>query len=118
MISKIEQKNTKRENRHKRIRARVIGTDERPRLSVYRSNRFIYAQIINDETGKTITAVSDFAAKMKGAKASRAEEVGTTIARLAKEKGVTKVVFDRGGFIFTGRVRQVAEAARKGGLSF
>jgi len=118
MISKTKQKNMKREKRHRRIRARVIGTAEKPRLSVYRSNKFIYAQIIDDATGKTLASASDFASKTPGTKAVKAEAVGEAIAKLAKEKGVSKVTFDRGGFIYTGRIKRLAEAARKGGLQF
>ncbi len=118
MISKTKQKNMKREKRHRRIRARVIGTAEKPRLSVYRSNKFIYAQMIDDEHGVTLASASDFAAKTPGTKAVKAEAVGEAIAKLAKEKGVSKVTFDRGGFIYTGRIKRLAEAARKGGLQF
>ena len=118
MISKTAQKNEKRLRRHGRIRARVVGTKERPRLSVYRSNKFIYAQIIDDERGVTLVAASDFARKTPGTKAVKAEAIGAAVAEAAKAKGVEKVVFDRGGFIYTGRIKRLAEAARKGGLSF
>ncbi|PIR46821.1 MAG: 50S ribosomal protein L18 [Candidatus Vogelbacteria bacterium CG10_big_fil_rev_8_21_14_0_10_45_14] len=118
MISKTKQKNIKRERRHRRIRAKVKGTSERPRLTVYRSNKFIYAQIIDDESGKTLLSSSDFAMRTPGTKAVKAEAVGMAIAKGAKEKGISKIVFDRSGFIYTGRVSRLAEAARKGGLEF
>lgn len=112
-----------RERRHRRIRAKVAGTAVRPRLSIFRSNKYIYAQIINDETGKTIVSASDLGvqpkvkAKVKG-KLEASKNVGEEIAKLAKEKKVSKVVFDRSGYLYTGRVKQVAEGARAGGLDF
>ena len=93
---------------HKRIRAKVKGTSERPRLAVYKSNRYLEAQIIDDTIGKTI-----FSAKMK-----EASKLGSEIAKRAKEKGIDKVVFDRGGFRYTGSIAVLADAARKGGLEF
>lgn len=94
--------------RHNRIRAKVKGTSERPRLSVYRSNRFIEAQLIDDVAGKTLLS----------AKMDDAAKLGEDIAKRAKAAGVSKVVFDRGGFRYAGRVAALAEAARKGGLEF
>ena len=94
--------------RHKRIRAKVAGTPARPRLAVYKSNRYLEAQVIDDTIGKTI-----FSAKMKDA-----SKLGLEIARRAKEKGIDKVVFDRGGFRYTGSITVLADAARKGGLEF
>lgn len=111
--SKIE----KRTRRHTRIRTRVTGTAEKPRLSIFRSNKFLYAQLIDDTQGVTLAAANDMAAK-KGSKLERAATVGETIASLAKGKKIDAVVFDRGGFIYAGRVRACAEAARKGGLKF
>ena len=108
---------TPRERRRKRIRAKVAGSLARPRLSIYKSNVAMYAQIINDETGITLAAASSLKAK-KGNKTDAARAVGAEIANLAKAKGVTKVVFDRGGFIFTGRVKALADAAREAGLEF
>ena len=99
---------TNRERRHKRIRAKVKGTAARPRLSVYKSNRYMEAQLIDDAAGKTLAA-----GKMDDAK-----KLGTEIAKLAKEKGIEAAVFDRGGFRYTGRVATLAEAARAGGLKF
>lgn len=110
-------KTQKRVRRHARIRAKVFGTKDKPRFSVYRSNKFIYAQIINDEKGVTLAAASDKKGKGK-TKTDRALEVGKIIAEEAKKHKVEDVVFDRGGFIYTGRVRAVAEGARKAGLKF
>jgi large subunit ribosomal protein L18 len=106
----------KRERRHKRIRARVSGIATRPRLAVFRSNKFMYAQLIDDTTSVTIAAANDM--KSKGTKVERAIAVGSDIAKLAKAKNITSIVFDRGGFRFTGRVKALAEAAREGGLQF
>lgn len=110
---------TKRQARHQRVRAKIKGTATRPRLSVFRSNQHIYAQLIDDEDQKTLVAVSDFGLKSKktGSKIG-ALEVGKKLARIAKEKGVKKVVFDRGGYKFHGRVMDLARGAREGGLEF
>jgi large subunit ribosomal protein L18 len=97
-----------RERRHKRIRAKVKGTKERPRLSVYRSNRYIEAQLIDDESGRTLLS----------AKMDDAQMLGRDIAKRAKSAGIEKVVFDRGGFRYTGRIAALAQAAREGGLVF
>ncbi len=105
--------------RHLRVRAKVRGTAERLRLSVFRSLKYVYAQIINDETGRTMVSAHD--KEIKGAKLTkmaRAEAVGKLLAEKAKTKGITKVVFDRGGFRYHGRVKAVAEGARAGGLQF
>lgn len=107
----------KRISRHKRIRARISGTSECPRLSVYRSNAFIYAQLIDDVTNKTLASAHDTEAK-KGTKLERARKVGTEIAKKAEEAGIKTVVFDRGGFLYTGRIAALADAARAGGLIF
>ncbi len=110
---KIEQ----RTRRHARIRARVIGTGERPRLAVFRSNRFVYAQLIDDAKGVTIAA-SD-SRKVKGATPrERATAVGKEIAEQAKKKGVSLAVFDRGGFQYQGIIAALADSAREAGLSF
>jgi len=115
-------KSQQRNRRHARIRAKVLGTTERPRLSIFRSNKFIYAQIINDETGKTLVASTD--AEMKkgkgktGGKLESSKTAGIELAKKAKEANITKVVFDRGGYLYTGRVKAVAEGAREGGLNF
>ena len=112
-------KTLKRIRRHKKIRNDIIGTKERPRLCVFRSNQHIYAQLINDENAKILMSVSDKdlkAKKMK--KTDTAKEVGKMIAKQAIENKIEKVVFDRGGFIFHGRIKAVAEGAREGGLKF
>lgn len=111
-ISKTE----KRIVRHNRIRAKVFGTEERPRLSVFKSNTSIYAQVINDDARTTIVSTDSRKLKEKGVAA--ATVVGREIAKLAKSKGVSKVSFDRGGFIYTGQIKALAEAAREGGLEF
>lgn len=113
---KTNVKTLKKEVRHKRIRAKVKGTDERPRLSVFKSNKFIYAQIINDDKGVTLAAASSAKSKVKGVNA--AKEVGAEIAKIAKSAKIEKVVFDRGGFIYTGQIKALADAAREAGLTF
>ena len=110
-------KTTNRLRRHARIRAKVKGTSTVPRLAVYRSNRFVYAQLIDDEAGKTLVGLDSRKAKGKTA-LLRAKEVGTMIAEEAKKKGITKVAFDRGGFQYKGAVVSLAEGAREGGLQF
>lgn len=99
-----------------RIRAKVKGTTERPRLTVFKSNKFIYAQLIDDTTGVTLAEANS--SKMKDTKMNAAVKVGKTLALNAKAKKISKVVFDRNGYIFTGRVLALAEAAREGGLEF
>ena len=110
-------KKIQRARRQRRIRAKVFGTLEKPRLSVFKSNKFTYAQIIDDKTGKTLVSASDMKISKKG-KLERASEVGKTVAEKAKELKIKKVVFDRGGFIYTGRVKALAESARASGLQF
>jgi large subunit ribosomal protein L18 len=113
---------TKREarlRRHRRVRAKVSGTAERPRLVVFRSNRGIFAQLVDDESGRTLasaswTAVGD----AKGSKTEQATEVGKALAGAAKAAGIERAVFDRGGYLFHGRVKALAEGAREGGLQF
>jgi len=115
-INKIKQ--AKRIRRQGRVRAKVSGTAECPRLTVFRSNRGIYAQIINDEIGKTIVGVSASEAKTKGKKIAVSAELGKLIAEKAAAKGVSRVVFDRNGYKYHGRVKSLAEGARAGGLKF
>ena len=103
--------------RHNRIRAKVSGTAETPRLAVFRSARHITAQLIDDTKGVTLAAANDVAFK-KESKIECAQKVGKDIAAKAKEKKITKVVFDRGGFLYAGRVKALADAAREGGLTF
>ncbi len=105
-------------NRHRRVRAKVSGTDVRPRLALSRSSRYLQAQIIDDGKGRTLIGLSDMAMDIKGTKQDRAKVLGKLMADKAKEKGITRVVFDRGGFQYHGRVRAFAEAAREGGLEF
>src|SRR5690606_7989360 len=100
-----------------KIRAKIHGTPVRPRLSVFRSNKFIYAQVIDDTAGKTLVATNDMKIG-SGSKTERAKQVGTTIAELALAKKITNVVFDRNGFRYTGSVKLVADAARGAGLKF
>jgi len=116
-MNKTQAKQTKRATRHNRIRARVIGTAEKPRLAVFKSNRYMYAQLINDEAAKTIAA-SD-SRKLKGENLTeRAKAVGEDIAKKAKDAKVEAVVFDRGGFRYIGAIAALADAARAGGLKF
>jgi|SRR5829696_215855 len=110
-----------RTRRHLRIRRRLSGTPERPRLAVYRSLTHIYAQVIDDVAGRTLAAASDLDADLRsatGTKRDAATQVGALVAERAKNAGVSQVVFDRGGFLYHGRVKALADAAREGGLSF
>jgi large subunit ribosomal protein L18 len=100
------------------IRSKIAGTADRPRLSVFRSNKQIYVQIIDDKSGKTLAAASSLAIAEKMAKKEQAVKVGELIAKNAQAVGVTDVIFDRNGYLYHGRVQELAEAARKGGLKF
>ncbi len=117
-----KKKRLQRQRRHRRLRQRIRGTAERPRLSVYRSNAHIYAQLIDDERGNTLVAASSrdggFEAAQDDDKSAVARRVGELVARRAREAGISHVVFDRGGFQYAGRVRALAEAAREAGLEF
>ena len=106
--------------RHRRVRKNVVGTAERPRLAVFRSNAGIEAQVIDDLAGKTLAAASSLHLKktFKGNKTAQAAEVGKTVAEAAKKAGVEAVIFDRGGYLYHGRVKALADAAREGGLKF
>ena len=119
MFRKADKK-ASRQRRHLRVRKKVFGTPERPRLSVYRSEKNIYAQIIDDVNAVTVVSASslekDFAGK--GGNKEGAKLVGELIAKNALEKGITEVVFDRGGYVYHGRVQQLADAARETGLKF
>ena len=119
MISKIDRKAT-RQRRHLRVRRKISGTAECPRLCVYRSNTNLYAQIIDDVAGNTLVSAStlDKDVKMKHANKEAAKEVGTLIAKKAAEKNIKTVVFDRGGYVYHGVVKELAEAAREAGLEF
>lgn len=113
-------KKGQKEKRHRRVRAKIYGTEERPRLCVFKSNKHIYAQIINDEKGFTLASASDLEIKdlKKDKKIDLAQKVGELIAKKAKDKKIETVVFDRGGFRYHGRVKTLAEEARKQGLQF
>ncbi len=119
MVNKADT-NKARLRRHKRVRGKISGTAERPRLNVFRSSANIYAQIIDDVKGVTLCAAStlDKSFEGKGGNKEAAKEVGKMIAKRAAEKGITTVVFDRGGYIFHGRVKELADGAREGGLNF
>ena len=103
--------------RKARIRAKIHGTEERPRLSIFKSLKYIYAQIINDDNGHTLVASDSKISKAK-TPVERAEELGVEIAKKAKAAKITKVVFDRNGYLYAGKIKVVADAARKGGLEF
>ncbi len=126
MALSAKEKVQARTRRHERVRNKITGTPERPRLSVYRSLDHIYAQIIDDLSGKTLVAASTLTKAVKGKKGKGssggniegAKAVGAKVASLAKEKNISKVVFDRGGYLYHGRVKALAEAAREGGLVF
>lgn len=110
-----------RQRRHLRIRNRVVGTPERPRLSVFRSSRHIYAQVIDDLSGRTLAFASSLDPELKmpsGGNAGAAKVVGELLGKRAVARGVTKVVFDRGGYLYHGRVKALADAAREAGLEF
>ncbi|MBR1796784.1 MAG: 50S ribosomal protein L18 [Clostridiales bacterium] len=122
MINKID-KNEIRKRKHLRVRKTVSGTTERPRLCVYRSNSHIYAQVIDDTEGTTLVAASSLDKDVKsqisnGSNIEAAKEVGKLIAKRAQDKNITEVVFDRGGYVYHGRVAALAEAAREAGLQF
>ena len=122
MVSKVSRAKA-RQNKHRRLRNRFAGTAERPRLAVFRSNNHMYAQIIDDTVGNTLVAAStmekDIKANLEHTNTvAAAAAVGTAIAKKALEKGITTVVFDRGGFIYQGKVQALAEAAREAGLEF
>lgn len=113
----ISKKNIHREQRRKRIRAKISGTHSRPRLSVFKSNKFIYAQLIGDENGKTLAAASSKGLKGKNMH-DRASEAGKLLADKAKTHKIKKTVFDRGGFLYRGSIKALADGARAGGLEF
>ena len=122
MLKKAD-KNANRLQRHKRVRRKITGTTQRPRLCVFRSSNYIYAPIIDDANRVTLTAASSLDAEVKGAvnhggNKEAAKMVGEMIAKRAIEKGITEVVFDRGGYLYHGRVQVLAEAAREAGLKF
>ena len=109
-------KTDKRARRHVRLRGRVHGTMERPRLAVFRSNKYVYAQLINDDESKTLASASGLGTGVS--QMEQAKKVGADIAAAGKKAGVTKIVFDRGGFQYAGRIKALADAAREAGLQF
>ena len=111
---------SQRIKRHKRVRAKISGTPERPRLCVFRSEKHIYAQIIDDVNGNTLVSASSVEKDFEGLGSNKtaARTVGKTVAERAKAKGIDTVVFDRGGYVYHGRVQELAEGAREGGLEF
>ena len=119
MVSKVN-KNAMRLKRHVRVRGKISGTPERPRLNVFRSNANIYAQLIDDVNGVTLASANTLEKEFEGATGNceAAKKVGTVLAERAKAKGIEKVVFDRSGYIYHGRVAALAEGAREGGLEF
>jgi large subunit ribosomal protein L18 len=112
-------RNAIRQRIHARIRAKLSGTGERPRLNVYRSLNHIYAQVIDDQTGQTLVSASSIKLKLKtGGNVASAKEIGKAVAELAVKQGIKKVVFDRGGYLYHGRIKALADAAREAGLEF
>ena len=112
------QKQLKRQRIHTKIRAKIAGTKERPRLCVFKSGKHIYAQLIDDDHGKILAQANDVKVKIKGKKVDHSMEVGKLIAKEAIAKKIEKVVFDRGGFVYHGRIKAVADGAREAGLKF
>jgi large subunit ribosomal protein L18 len=112
--------NLQRKKRHRRVRNKISGTKERPRLNVFRSEKHIYAQVIDDVKGVTLCSASSIEKEFDGSGSNKeaAKKVGKTVAERAIEKGIKTVVFDRGGYIYHGRVKELAQAAREGGLNF
>jgi large subunit ribosomal protein L18 len=121
---KVKEKAARKKRAHQRLRQRLAGTPERPRLSVFKSSRYVYAQVINDQTGKTLVAAASLEPSLKGkigagaATKAAAKAVGEAVAERALAKGIQQVVFDRGGYVYHGRVKELAEAARAKGLQF
>jgi large subunit ribosomal protein L18 len=113
-----DQSRLARQRRQARVRRRVRGTEGRPRLCVFRSNRHMYAQVISDETGRTLVSASTLQVESGGGSRAAARKVGERIAQLCQERSITQVVFDRNGFLFHGRVKEVADGARAAGLQF
>lgn len=116
-MKQTAKKTTGRIQRHRRVRAKIAGTQERPRLAFFRSNKHLYAQIIDDTAGKTLIGISSLKSDKKSA-TENAKQMGGDLASKAKEKKIKKVVFDRGGFMYTGSIKVFADAARAGGLEF
>ena len=122
-MSKFKSRNEERLRRHRRVRSKISGTSERPRLNVFRSSKHIYAQVIDDQAGHTLAAASTLDSQLradlpKGGDRAAAKKVGELIAERALDRGIKEVVFDRGGYLFHGRVKALADAAREKGLIF
>lgn len=125
LSNKHRQKQWRRKRAHLRIRNRIAGSPERPRLAVFKSLRYVYAQLVDDVSGRTLVAASTLEPELKGrleggsaASKAAARLVGEVVAQRAKDKGIQRVVFDRGGYVYHGKVRELAEAARENGLEF
>lgn len=122
-MAKTNRKDTSRKRRKRRIRGKIFGTASRPRLTVFRSNKHIYAQVIDDNEGRTLAAICDLSPAVREQlgekkKGEKAFMIGQQLAAMCKEKGITQVIFDRNGYIYHGRVKAVADGARDGGLEF
>lgn len=123
-MANTQQRAVRRQRAHRRVRARVSGTAERPRLSVYKSSKYIYAQVIDDLKGETLAQANSAEASLReryeggGDSRAAAKVIGEAVAERAREKGIERVVFDRGGYIYHGRVKAVADGAREKGLEF
>lgn len=115
---KVKIYKSKKIKRQVRTRSKIEGIQAKPRLCVYRSNKFIYAQLIDDRSGKTLYAASDATLKLKGTKVEKAEKVGEALSSEAVKKGIKEAIFDRGSYRYHGRVKALADGARKGGLKF
>ncbi|MFH1284263.1 MAG: 50S ribosomal protein L18 [Candidatus Peregrinibacteria bacterium] len=111
-------KEIQRKKRHLRVRSKVLGTETVPRLVVFKSLLYTYAQLVDDKSGKVLASSSDLKNKEKGSKTDRAHEIGLEIAKKAQEKQISKIVFDRNGYKYHGRTKAIAEGAREGGLQF
>jgi len=119
MVNKVDT-NAQRKKRHRRVRSKISGTPERPRLNVFRSEKHIYAQVIDDTKGTTLCSASSLEKEFEGSGSNKeaARKVGKNVAERAVAKGINTVVFDRGGYIYHGRIKELAEAARESGLDF
>ena len=118
MTMRTDEKLRSRTRRHRRVRKKIVGTPERPRLAVFRSNKHIYAQVIDDVAGRTVASSSTLVVKKGEDPLAKAKAVGLELASTAKQAGVSAVSFDRGGFMYHGRVKALADGAREGGLEF
>ncbi|MGH7571783.1 MAG: 50S ribosomal protein L18 [Gemmatimonadota bacterium] len=116
--SEAQRRERVRQRRHRRVRRRISGTKERPRLVVHRSLKNIGAQLVDDTLGRTIVGVSSLSLRQSGTKIEQAQATGKQLAELARERGISRIVFDRGGYLYHGRVKALAEGAREGGLQF